>query len=162
MVDERPEKIRELIKDHSSNNIDLIQKYRNFRSFKKPIDAVKAHTYMAIERGETLEILNVFIEFKTIVLDKLIDFCIQKWDRCLPQLMANCVRIAFNNQLKPCLSDYIRWELRYSSHMTALDVFRNNVKYLLLEPPLRGEYVIGVDPGLRSGCKVALGLYNLL
>ncbi|XP_054168594.1 S1 RNA-binding domain-containing protein 1-like [Oppia nitens] len=155
-VEENLKKINELIEESSAKNIDLIQKYRNFRSFKKPIDKMKAHTYMAIERGEELGILEVSIGFQTIVLNKLIDFCIKKWFRCPSDILVNCVKIAFNTQLKPSLSDYIRWELRYSSHTEALDVFRNNVKYLLLEPPLRGEYVIGVDPGIDSGCKVAL------
>jgi len=92
-------------------------------------------------------------------LNKLTDYCTLKWNRCISTFLANSVKYAFNNQLKPSLQDYIRWELRHSSHMIALDVFRNNVKRLLLEPPLRGEYVIGVDPGFDSGFKVALGLY---
>ena len=137
--------------------MDLIQKYLRFDQFVKPVDKIKAHSYMAIERGESLGLLNVFVEFETTILNQLIDFCVQKWNRCVSHFMVNCVRIAFNNQLKPSLEEYIRFELKHSSHMTALDVFRNNVKHLLLEPPLRGEYVIGVDPGHGSGYKVVLG-----
>lgn len=113
---------------------------------------------MAIERGEALGLLKVFIEFENILINQLIDFCQKKWNRCQSEILVNCVRMAYNNVLRPSLEDYIRWELRHSSHMTALDVFRTNVKYLLLEPPLKGEYVIGVDPGHLQGYKVALGI----
>ena len=137
--------------------LDVIHKYLRFKNFIKPVNKINAHSYMAIERGEAIGLLNIFIEFQTIVLNKLIDFCVQKWNRCISHILVNCVRIAFNNQLKPSLEDYMRWELRHTSHMIALDVFRKNVKYLLLEPPLRGEFVIGVDPGHDSGYKVIVG-----
>lgn len=149
------DKVEELLRDKDPRNRELIQKYMRFNSFKKSIDKINAHSYMAIERGEKIGLLNVYIEFDSIILNKLIDYCVMKWNRCISHFLVNCVRIAFNNQLKPNLEDYIRWELRHSAHMTALDVFRNNVKYLLLEPPLRGEFVIGVDPAHKSGCKIA-------
>lgn len=144
--------------DLSLKNKDLIQKYIRFKKYKKPINLINAHSYMAIERGEAIGLLGVFIEFETIILNKLIDFCVLKWNRCITHFLVDCVRIAFNNQLKPSLTEYIRWELRHTSHMTALDVFRNNVKHLLLEPPLRDEFVVGVDPGRNSGYKVAVGV----
>ena len=126
------------------------------------MDKINAHTLMAIERGESLGLLKVFIEFATVIVNQLIDFCLRKWNRCVSHILVDCVRMAYNNALRPSLEEYIRWELRHSAHMTALEVFRNNVKYLLLEPPLKGEYVIGVDPGHGSGYKVALGMNFLL
>lgn len=150
------EKLEELLRDKDSRNADIIQKYLRFSCFKKPIDKISAHTLMAIERGESIGLLRVYVEFPTAILNKLIDFCLLKFNRAVPHFLVNCVRKAYNNQIKPSIADYIRYELRHSAHLTALDVFRNNVKHLLLEPPLRGETVIGVDPGFDSGCKIAV------
>ena len=141
----------------TENDREMLMKYQRFASFRKPISQITAHCLMAIERGEKLKFLLIYIEFKDILLKKLLQYCTTiKWPRASPVFLNTCIKKAWKHYLKPSIATYIRWNLRNTSHLKALEVFSTNVKHLLLEAPLRGEFVLGVDPGLDSGCKIAM------
>ncbi|RWS03533.1 S1 RNA-binding domain-containing protein 1-like protein [Dinothrombium tinctorium] len=141
---------------YATNQIEIIRKYDKFDNFKQPITNVHPEQVFQINRGEREGLLRVFIVFHEEIEKRLRDFCMKKWSKCSPSLLSDCVYHAWDDLIKTHYAQYIRWQLTHEAYNVALNVFRDNIKYLLLEPPIRGKTVLGIDPGYDSGCKLAV------
>ncbi len=133
---------------------DAVTKFEQYYDFREKAKTIPSHRYLAIRRGETEKVLRAKVEAD---LDKL--------GRGIGRLMSVSDSSRFRDQLKEAIADSckrllgpsaeseVRIDLKMRSDLAAIDVFGENLRNLLLAAPLGGKAVIGIDPGLRTGCK---------
>lgn len=136
-----------------------IQKYTNYFDHQEPVAKAAAHRVMAIRRGEKAKILKLSIQvdeqyckdiiYESIAEGKNPSKLATMW---LKQVSEDC----FNRLLSPTLQTQVRLELKQKSETEAIKVFAQNLKSLLMLPPIPQKRVMGVDPGIRTGCKIAV------
>ncbi|MBN1608610.1 MAG: RNA-binding transcriptional accessory protein [Polyangiaceae bacterium] len=132
-------------------------KFDTYDRFCEPISKLPSHRYLAIRRGEQEGVLRSTFELETDsvvgVLEKHL-----RVDRNSPwanELLA-AIADAMKRLLLPSIEVDVRVELKLRSDQTAIDVFAQNLRELLLFAPLGPKAVLGIDPGQRTGCKCAV------
>lgn len=142
--------------------VDEESKYRNYFEFNMNVRFIKPHQVLAINRGENQKELTVRVVVPDMVLEKLISFCQKNWlskglqYELRSTLMTESVKDAYTRLIQPLIGRQVRSELNQNAERASIEVFAVNLKKLLLMPPFRGRLVLGIDPGFRNGCKVAL------
>jgi len=129
-------------------------KYRDYFDWEEPLTAIPSHRMLAIRRGETEDILHFRIQPDAMQAVALLESLFIKGDG--PD--AEQARIAVKDAYKRLLSNSMETEARISAKKTAdaeaIRIFAENLRQLLLAPPLGARRVMGIDPGFRTGCKV--------
>jgi uncharacterized protein len=131
-------------------------KFEQYYDFREPVAKLPSHRYLAIRRGEEEGFLKASIEID----EKLALAALErhmKLERGSPfagELRA-AIAEGFSRLLAPGIETEVRGDLKERSDRAAVDVFAENLEHLLLAAPFGGEPVIGIDPGLRTGCKCA-------
>lgn len=129
-------------------------KFEQYYDFKEPVKTIPSHRYLAIRRGEREGILNFSID---IELEPIVNE-IKRLMKVNPSSpfqdeLVYAIQDACQRLLLPSLETDVRVDLKMTSDRVAVDVFAENLKHLLLASPLGGKRVIGIDPGIRTGCK---------
>lgn len=132
------------------------ENYQNYFNFSEPVRACNSHRYLAMRRGESEGILRVSISIND---DEMIDRLTRMFVRTdSPAPMAEIVKAAVNDGYKrlmrPSIENEIAASLKEKSDASAIQMFADNVRQLLMAPPLGLKRVLGIDPGFRTGCKV--------
>lgn len=132
-------------------------KFEQYYAFNEKVSTIPSHRYLAIRRGEKEDVLDFHIDIEEGVAEALVEknSAINLRSAYASQLKAACAD-ACKRLLLPSLETDMRVELKIRSDRSAVDVFATNLRNLLLAAPLGGRSVIGVDPGLRTGCKCAV------
>ncbi len=130
--------------------------YTNYYEFKEPLSKIAGHRVLAINRGEKEGILKAKIEFdREKGMHVIISHTVKNSTPC-----ADCVVEAANDAFDRLIFPSIENELRSSAFETAseaaIGLFSVNLRQLLLQPPVKGKVALGLDPGYRTGCKVAV------
>lgn len=136
-------------KRNDSNN-----KYKHYFDYYEKVSTLAAHRYLAMRRGENEGELRTSIEVDT---EKLLDFMarqmsLNKRSPFAEQLWL-AITDAFKRLIAPRVEAEVRAELKERSDIHSVEVFADNLRNLLLAPPFGAKSVIGVDPGVRTGCK---------
>lgn len=131
--------------------------FRVYYDFDSRLKWLKAYQILALNRGESEGVLRVFIEISErdwlpIVHSKFRSRKSSPWSKQLELAIQDCAK----RLLLPAIERDLRKNLTQTAHQHAIEVFTENVRRLLLQPPLIGHVVMGVDPGFRSGCKVVV------
>jgi uncharacterized protein len=131
--------------------------YAMYYDFQEPCKKIQPHRILALNRGEKEDFLQVKIEIlEDKVLPRLERFYIRtKHHRSARQQLLEAIGDSWKRLLFPSLEREIRNELTQKAEEQALKVFQENLKSLLMIPPVRGKRILAIDPGLRTGCKVA-------
>ena len=131
-------------------------KFEQYYDFSEAARTIPSHRYLAICRGEREDVLKVSLEVDEARLVAELERR-SGLDRRSPFAgqLAEALQDGFRRLLAPALETEVRGALKDRSDGAAVDVFAENLKNLLLAPPLGPRAVIGVDPGLRTGCKCA-------
>lgn len=131
--------------------------YTIYYDFKEPVKKIAGHRVLAVNRGEKEGFLKVSIEMDSEkplgVVFKLLDK--QTNPHCSDIIREACVD-AYNRLIFPSIEREIRNDLTDTAAESAMKVFAVNLKQLLMQPPVKGKTVLGLDPGYRTGCKVAV------
>lgn len=142
--------------------IEDAQKFKDFFEFSEPLSKLKdpkaSHRYMAMRRGMNLKVLKVDTE---IIPEVGIGFIEEEFfpkKEKLPnyELLKKCAEKSYQNYIQPSLDLEIKNELKKIADTAAISVFGVNLKNLLLQPYLGSKAVLGIDPGVRTGCKVVI------
>lgn len=129
-------------------------KYELYYQFQEKVSKIPSHRYLAIRRGEKEEILQFNIE---VPVESLLAE-IKRMARHQPRSpfadeLEKAVLQAFKRHLSPSVETEIKVQLKMQSDRSAVQVFAENLRHLLLGAPLGPKTVIGIDPGIRTGCK---------
>jgi uncharacterized protein len=137
--------------------IDEKRTYESYYTFKSRVDRLQPHQVLAINRGEKEGILRVRIEVPERDWRAVID---DEFPSNLLSPMAEhlelAIRDAAERLLLPAIERDVRRALTEKADNHAIRVFAENLRALLSQPPLAGHTVLGIDPGFRTGCKVAV------
>ncbi len=130
--------------------------YSNYYAFREPVRTIAAHRVLAINRGEREEFLKVSIEApEQRCLRTVRSMFVNGTNRASEQVTLACDD-AWSRLLFPSLEREVRSLLTDRANETAIKVFSDNLHQLLMQPPIRGKVTLGVDPGFRTGCKLAV------
>jgi len=135
---------------------DELDVYEMYNDFSEAISKIADHRILAINRGEKEDFLKVSIKFDT---DKAMFIIaknhINQGSPCTACVTAAC-EDAYSRLIFPSIEREIRSELTERASKNAIKVFSSNLKQLLMQPPIKDKITIGLDPGYRTGCKVAV------
>ncbi len=130
--------------------------YEMYADYSEPVSKIPDHRILAINRGEKEDILKVNIDFDK---DKAM-FIISKTHIKEGSPATETVRLAaedaYGRLIFPSIEREIRSELSDRAATSAIKVFSTNLKQLLMQPPVKDKVTLGLDPGYRTGCKVAV------
>lgn len=130
------------------------QKYKDYFAFSEPLQRCRGHRLMAILRGENEGILRVNVApDEAEALEKLEQIFIKGRNEASDQVKL-AVKDSYKRLLKPSIETETRKEAKAKADEEAIGVFSENLRQLLLAPPLGQVSVLAIDPGFRTGCKV--------
>ncbi|MFL0267213.1 Tex family protein [Candidatus Clostridium radicumherbarum] len=130
--------------------------YEMYYDYKEAVKSIPSHRILAINRGEKEKILSVKI---TADNEKIIQYLNSK---CLKEnnitdfYIEDAVRDAVKRLIYPSIEREVRSDLTEIGENGAIDIFKANLKALLMLSPIKGKVVLGFDPGFRTGCKIAV------
>ena len=130
--------------------------YEMYYDFAEPLQKTAGHRVLAINRGEKEGILTAKITVDDEqTLGKIQRHVIGR-NSTTSDILVEVIADSYKRLIAPSIETEIRNELTEQAEQAALVVFRENLKQLLLQPPLRGKVVLAVDPAYRTGCKIAV------
>ncbi len=131
--------------------------YEMYYEYSEPINKVVPHRTLALNRGEKEEVLRVAIKPN---VDRNMDYLTKKWIKnsrsFVVETVTEAVEDGYKRLIQPSIEREIRNELTEKAEERAIHIFSENLRNLLLQPPLKGKIVLGVDPAYRTGCKLAV------
>ncbi|AEY64668.1 Tex family protein [Clostridium sp. BNL1100] len=141
----------------SSGKKDEDSVYRMYYDFKEPVSKIARHRVLALNRGEKEDFLNVRIDVnEDLCLKFLKADTIKKTNPEMARYVESAVEDSFKRLIFPSLERDIRNQLTELSEDQAIKVFSENLRNLLLQPPVKDRVVLGLDPAYRTGCKLAV------
>ena len=139
------------------NAQDEYQTYQMYYDYQERLNSVKLHRVLAINRAEKEKVISVKIVVDT---DRIYDYLhkqiIGKRVSIFNSMIEAAYEDAYKRLIAKSIEREIRSELSEKAENNAIDLFAENLKSLLLQPPLKGQMILGVDPAFRTGCKLAV------
>ena len=131
--------------------------YRMYYDFKEPVFKIAPHRVLAIDRGEKEEFLSVKLETpEARIVDWLKGRTLSKTGSIFKDTIEKAVEDSYHRLIAPSIENEIRGGLTEAASEQAIKVFAENLRNLLLQPPVKGRVVLGLDPAYRTGCKLAV------
>lgn len=131
--------------------------YRLYYDFTEPVTKAVPHRVLAVDRGENEKFLTVTVSCdEEKIIKYLKDAEITDSSSITAHLVEAAAEDAYSRLIQPSIEREIRNELTDMAQEQAMQVFKVNLKNLLMQAPIRGQVVLGLDPGYRTGCKVGV------
>lgn len=130
--------------------------YATYYDFREPVNKIASHRVLAIDRGEKEDFLKVSIEVETAKCLNIIYMLTVKNQSPCGDAVAEAATDAYNRLIFPSVEREIRSMLTDDAADKAIRLFATNLHQLLMQPPVKGKVAIGLDPGYRTGCKLAV------
>ncbi len=133
-------------------------RYAMYYEFSEPIRKIANHRILAINRGESEEFLKVSLDAdEESIIEALASLAVKKnGTEYLCRMVYLAVEDAYKRLIAPSVKNEIRGSLTERAQESAIDVFADNLQRLLMQPPVKGKIVMGLDPAYRTGCKIAV------
>lgn len=146
--------ISSLAKDEEKDEKNV---YEMYYEYEEPIHKIVPHRVLALNRGEKEEVIRVSVQPPT---EQIIEYLkreeLKKKTSIVNEVMVSAIEDAYKRLIQPSIEREIRKELSEKAEDRAIHIFSENLRNLLLQPPLKGRMVLGVDPAYRTGCKLAV------
>jgi uncharacterized protein len=136
--------------------VDEQEKFRMYYDYREPVKTIPSHRMLAVRRGETESVLYFLIELEPLRASSLLRTRILRGTGDWTPHLELAIDDSWKRLLNPSIQGEVRLELKKRSDGDAIQVFRDNLQNLLLAAPAGPLSVLGIDPGLRTGCKVAV------
>ncbi|NGM82694.1 RNA-binding transcriptional accessory protein [Paenibacillus sp. 7124] len=130
--------------------------YENYYNYREPVHKMPPHRILAINRGERENVLKVGIEVDTARVHAYITRKLVKGPSPVKDLLEAVAEDAYKRLIAPSVEREVRGEMTEKGEKQAISIFSGNLRSLLLQPPVKGRRVLGVDPAYRTGCKLAV------
>ncbi|GAA5219624.1 Tex family protein [Membranihabitans marinus] len=132
------------------------QQYKDYWEFSESLQRIPSHRLLAIRRGESEGLLRVQINIDTDEALDIIERKFVKKHHPTAEQIIEAGKDAWSRLLSPSLENEFAKISKSKADLEAIEVFSNNLRQLLLEPPLGQRATLAIDPGFRTGCKVAV------
>ncbi|PZE20875.1 Tex family protein [Paenibacillus xerothermodurans] len=130
--------------------------YEMYYSYQEPVRKLPPHRILAINRGEREDVLKVTLDVPTERVHDYIARQLIKGPSVTRDTLLAVIEDAYKRLLAPSIEREVRNEMMEKAEEQAIEVFAENLRNLLLQPPVKGKVVLGVDPAYRTGCKLAV------
>lgn len=131
--------------------------YRMYYDYKEPVSKIANHRVLALNRGEKEDFLQVKIDVdSTACLSFLKSKSIKNTNPSMAKYVESSIEDSYSRLIFPSLERDVRNQLTELAQEQAMKVFSENIKNLLLQPPVKDRVVLGLDPAYRTGCKLAV------
>ncbi|WP_182069234.1 Tex family protein [Bacillus haynesii] len=131
--------------------------YEMYYEYEEPIQKIVPHRVLAVNRGEKEEILRVSVEPPADRIQAYLEKRIFQHKQTSAQdVLKSAIEDGYKRLIQPSIEREIRKELTEKAEDQAIHIFAENLRKLLLQPPMKGKLVLGVDPAFRTGCKLAV------
>jgi protein Tex len=145
-----------VVSKKSATAADEQEKFKMYYEFREAVKTIPSHRMLAIRRGEAENVLFFLIELEAQRVSALLRARILKQSGDWTPQLELAVEDSWNRLLNSSIQGEVRLELKKRSDTEAIRVFRENLYHLLLASPAGTISVLGIDPGLRTGCKIAV------
>ena len=152
--------IKELIEKKGSISSKEIKKdekdtYKIYADYTESVSSIKPHRYLAINRGENEKCLKVSVVYDE---DEVITYIRKRYNKKKEffDIYTEIIADSLKRLIRPSVENEIRNDLFDKASEQSFEVFKKNLKSLLMYPPLKNKDILGFDPGFRTGCKYAL------
>ena len=130
--------------------------YTNYYEYSEPVSKIANHRILALDRGEKENFLKVSVNLdETAATDIILAKYIKSNNAC-GELVRAAAEDSYKRLIFPSIEREIRSEMTAGAAEESIKVFASNLRQLLLQPPLKNSVILGLDPGYRTGCKVAV------
>ena len=137
--------------------VDEKKTYEMYYSFKEEVKYIKSFRVLAINRAEKEGVISVSLEYdKDKILDYLESKIIKNKDSFVVDEVIDAIKDAYKRLIYPSVEREIRAELSEKAEDVAIKNFSDNLKNLLMQPPIKERVVLALDPAYRTGCKLAV------
>lgn len=130
--------------------------YDGYADYRESVAKIPSHRILAINRGENEECLKVSVECNEEAFVEAIAGVYKKNDGKCGRIVKTAIEDAFDRLIYPSVEREIRSDLTDKANEQAIKMFEVNLRPLLLQPPLKGKIILGLDPAYRTGCKIAV------
>ena len=146
-----------IITKKKNNDLDKEEKYLNYYDSKEQINKIKPHRMLAINRAEDENVISVSLvldpEYDLAYLNKEV---IKGENTIYKEEIEDAIADSYKRLIAPAIGREIRAIKNEEAENQAINIFSLNLKNLLMQPPMKGHIVLGVDPAFRTGCKLAV------
>ncbi len=139
-----------------ASNAEAESVYTNYYEYSEPVPKVANHRVLALDRGEKEGFLKVSVTLDEISATGIILNKYIKNNNACGELVRAAAEDSYKRLIFPSIEREIRSEMTANAAEQAIKVFASNLRQLLLQPPLKNSTILGLDPGYRTGCKVAV------
>ncbi|WP_199624152.1 Tex family protein [Paenibacillus alkalitolerans] len=143
-----------LVTEAKDSSVESV--YEMYYNYREPVKKLPPHRTLAINRGEREQVLKVSLELEPVPIYQWIGRRYVREDSVVRDAMESAVEDAYKRLIAPSIEREVRAELTEKAEEHAITIFAENLRNLLLQPPVRGKVVLGVDPAFRTGCKLAV------
>lgn len=130
--------------------------YEMYKEYSEPIKNVASHRVLAFNRGEKEGFLKVTVDFDKITGLNILNNLHIKDNAPTTNAVRDAIEDSYTRLIFPSIEREIRNTLTDAASESAIEVFAKNTRQLLMQPPVKGKVTLGLDPGYRTGCKVAV------
>nr|WP_226038205.1 Tex family protein [Aquibacillus saliphilus] len=157
-IRERTFKLGSIQSDEKNKEKDEKGVFEMYYQYQEPVRSIVSHRVLALNRGEKENIIKVAILPPVEDINNYLNKKVIKNSSSeeIQKLLQQSIEDSYKRLIQPSIEREIRNSLSETAEAQAIDVFSKNLKNLLLQPPLKGKTVLGVDPAFRTGCKLAV------
>ncbi len=130
--------------------------YEMYKEYNSEIRKLPSHRVLAINRGEKEDFLKVELTLNDEIALGIIEKAILKKNGAFEEMLKEVIVDSYNRLIFPSIEREVRNELTDKANEQAIKMFEVNLKPLLMQPPLKGKVILGLDPAYRTGCKIAV------
>jgi uncharacterized protein len=145
-----------LITEQKAEEADEKNVYQMYYAYREPLKKVVPHRVLAINRGENEGILKVSVEAPVEEICAFLEKRVITRETVARSLLEAALEDSYKRLIAPSIEREVRSELTEAAEERAIHIFAENLRNLLLQPPVKGKVVLGVDPAYRTGCKLAV------
>lgn len=140
-----------------ATELDEKKVYTDYYEYREKVNKMPSHRILAVNRGEKEDILSIALELEDIDRDKIEKVLMKEFsNRGLEEIQLSIVKDSLDRLIIPSIEREVRNILTEKAELESIAVFKDNLKNLLLQAPLKEKNVLALDPGYRTGCKVAV------
>lgn len=139
------------------DKLDEKKTYEIYYDYKEPLTQIKAHRLLAMNRGEDEKVLTLTFSYEDEpILAHIEKVYVHCKNPTIVALYKMCIKDSFNRLISPSIEREIYSSMFDDACGVAISIFGKNAKQLLLQAPIKNKMILGVDPGYRTGCKLAV------
>src|SRR5699024_3454294 len=151
-------RLGDLVSEVKDESLDEKRVYEMYYDYREPVRTIVSHRTLAVNRGEKEDVLRIKIDAPyEVIIEYLEDNTLkQGGNKECVEILRAAIEDGYKRLIEPSIEREVRNQLTETAEEQAISVFSENLRNLLLQPPLKDRRVLGIDPAFRTGCKNAV------